>query len=112
MVMLTRSFLAMTQGLEKDSNRRRAHVIHPSNPYYVANESELISTMQEMDTTYWSGQQGGVAPIPQYAMAIATAVPFQPTQQQQALPIAQPATIGTAMPVVPVPGGLGDGKRY
>ena len=34
----------------------------------------LISTLQEMDTTYWSGQQGGIAPIPQYAMAIAQAV--------------------------------------
>ena len=35
MVNLTRSFLSMTQGLEKDSNRRRAHVIQPENPYYV-----------------------------------------------------------------------------
>ena len=59
--------------------------------------NELISTLQEMDTTYWSGQQGGIAPIPQYAMAIAQAVSTNN------------GTAYAAMPIVLVPGGGGGG---
>jgi hypothetical protein len=98
MVMLTRSFLSMTQGLEKDSNRRRAHVVQPDNPYYVANEHELLNALQESDQLHWSNQTGGVAPIPKYAIAIATAVPYH---HGTVHPVAYPS----APPVVPIPEG-------
>ena len=42
-------------------------------------------------------------------MAIAQAVPYQPTMEQHTLPIAHPAAMGTVMPIVPVPGGGGGG---
>ena len=55
-----------------------------------------MSALQESDDQYWQGQSGGVAPIPQYAVAIATAVPYQGVVGPiNSLPLAA---------VVPVPG--------
>jgi len=105
MVMLTRSFLSMTQGLEKDANRKKKHIVHPPNPYYVTNEHELMNALQETDSSHWAGQHGGVAPIPQYAMAIATAIPYQGIAHpvaHLASPMAQP---------VPMPGHYVEGKN-
>ena len=51
-----------------------------------------------MDTTYWSGRQDGIAPIPQYAMAIAQAVSTNNGTAYAAMPT-----------IVLVPGGGGGG---
>lgn len=77
MISLVRSFLAMTQGLKKDSNRAKARVVQPKNKFYVREEHPLVSALQEVDEQYWgsSAGGGGAAPIPNYAMAIAEATP-------------------------------------
>ena len=90
MIMLAKAFLSMTQGLEKDSNRKKKHLRQPENPYYIQNENDLMNALQSEDSNYWE-QSGGVAPTPQYAMAIATAVPYISQQQATALPIASAA---------------------
>ena len=90
MISLVRSFLAMTQGLKKDSNRAKARIIQPKNPYYIREEHELISALQEVDQNYWGGQTNGSAPVPDYAVSIAeaTAVPVQNTDAYGDVPIA------------------------
>jgi hypothetical protein len=77
MISLVRSFLAMTQGLKKDSNRAKARVVQPKNQYYVREEHPLVGALQEVDERHWGSQAGGgsAAPIPNYAMAIAEATP-------------------------------------
>jgi len=94
MIMLAKAFLSMTQGLEKDSNRKKKHVAQPENPYYIQKENDLMNALQNEDSRYWASQ-GGNAPTPQYAMAIATAVPVQQHQggngSHSSLPIASAA---------------------
>lgn len=45
MVMLSRSFLEMTQGLKKDTNKTKQRVIQPENPFHVAREHSLVSSL-------------------------------------------------------------------
>ena len=96
MISLVRSFLAMTQGLKKDSNRAKTRIVQPKNPYYVREEHELITALQEVDDNHWGSQRNGSAPVPKYAVAIAEAVPVDNTVAQSEVPIATVAPMAPA----------------
>merc|ERR1711871_1029704 len=100
MISLVRSFLAMTQGLKKDSNRAKARVVQPKNAYYVREEHPLISALQEVDERYWGGEGGGSAPIPNFAVAIAEATPVVATDMMgdSNVPVAPLASVAPMAP--------------
>ena len=103
MVNLARSFLSMTQGLKKDSNRAKTRVVHPENPYYVTRENDLMNMLHENDEGHWTG---GNAPV-SYANAIAMAVPVSGGGSGGGgvggvIPIAANAGVVPLAPAVPV----------
>merc|ERR1711871_947476 len=99
MISLVRSFLAMTQGLKKDSNRAKARIVQPKNAYYVREEHPLISALHEVDERYWGGEGGGAAPIPDFAIAIAEATPVVATDTTgDGVPVAALASVSPMVP--------------
>lgn len=91
MVMLSRSFLQMTQGLQQDTNRSKQRVIQPENAYHAAREHPVVTLLNDIDTSRWRAPR-----------TVPTAAAVPPPLATAVVPPAAAAASAIAPPVAAV----------